>query len=144
VQNEANTVRLLNLAGHSHDLLADSRVVVTVPASIGGCFGVYADVTSDGKSVIGPITDFNPRTQRNFLAFAEFSVSTHALTRIVQRQDYHGNANWWQFVLWPGQTGQVAIVMPAPGFGAGFGAEVLRGNSAIPLPWSRYTASAAW
>jgi len=142
-QTEANTVRLLNLARPGHNLIADSRGVATVPRSAGGCFAGYAVITSDGKSVIGPIT-VAAKSGSALVAFGEFSLATRALTGIVQRQTLESPLYYYQYVLWPGSTGRPAIIQPPLGFANGAAPEVLHGKSVTTLPWSSGNVSAAW
>jgi hypothetical protein len=140
-QSEANTVRLLNPASPGHNLIADSKVVATVPRSAGGCFAGYAVITSDGKSVIGPISESRGAGSAE-VAFGEFSASTHA-PRLVQRQAFQSDADSYQDVLWPGSAGGAAIVQPAAGFPDGVQAEILRGPAVTALPWSDRIFAAA-
>jgi hypothetical protein len=123
-------VELLNVAGTSGSLLADSHLVV--PQGRGICAG-DAMITPDGSAIVcpvswlpagtgavnpdpsapGPISTATVQTTDIEVGFAEFSSRTGALLRVLDEQDTASTNPLTQQVLWSSSSGTELITESA-------------------------------
>lgn len=106
--------RLLGTSLGGSSLMADSRLVLTIPGRAGRAVLCQGDmiITPDGSAVICPgLTD-------QTIFFREYSAATGKVIRQLGTRAY-GQINWFMLdALWTNPSGSVIIgVIPAPGSG---------------------------
>jgi hypothetical protein len=139
-------VRLLDVAAHGQNLLANSRLAVGQPKNATRLgYWAQARVTPDGRTIVA----IRDRAGHPLPQLAEFSARTGKVLRVMGDDRFFSGGP--QDVEWASTSGNVLIVAgakhgptiahgPFPQAGAG----VLRDGRYTPLPWSAYTFAAAW
>lgn len=138
-------IRLLDVAAHGSNLLANSRLAVGQPKNAGvRAYWLQAQVTPDGHTIIAirnPAAHFSQQ-------LGEYSARTGKLLRVLS--DIRFRYGGYEKVEWVSPSGNVLIVLDARRGGKvlhGYddaNAGVLRDGHYTPLPWPSRTFAAAW
>jgi hypothetical protein len=139
-------IRLLDTRAPGMDLLADSRLVVPQPGSVGDSGSYWRQVlpVAQGGGVFAVIELDNHGLRQELV---EFSSRTGQVLRVLNHIPVHGN---YEQVLWESLSGRSLVVSgtrpvrKSPGAGYLPGPGVLTGGHFKPIPWPGQNFAAAW